>query len=302
MTPQLTTPGRHSPGEAVGQRFLLTAPLARGGMAEVWRAVEPATGREVTVKFLAPELADDAVARARCALEGANLGRVHSPHVPRLLAVGEGWIASEYVDGVDLATALAQRGTLPPDAVARLLAGAAAGLAAAHAAGVVHRDVKPSNILLAPAGAVVTDFGTSRGRERQRLTRSGNVMGTAEYLAPEVVCGETASAAVDVYALAMCAFEALTGAPPFRAHNPVATAIAHVDGVLPPLPPAVPLPLADLVRAMAARSAEQRPPMEAVALRAAALAADPFSPSPDATDTLIRGGRASARHFKEDPW
>lgn len=301
---------RHAPGDVVAGRWELVSPIHRGGMAEVWLARDPREHADVVVKFAREELAPDSAQWHRLLHEGRNLAAVTSRHVVRLIAVGPDHLVMEYVDGVSLATALAHRHTLSPAEVARFVGECADGLADAHLAGVLHRDVKPSNIMLASRGAVLTDFGISRGVGQARITAPGRVMGTAEYLAPELVAGEPATPASDVYALGICAFEALTGRPPFHGSNPVHTAFAHVDGAVPELPGTVPARLRGLVRAMLAKDPVLRPttaqvgswarePLTVAKLPAAREGADSLE-GDERADPATDGPRP--QHTEEEQW
>lgn len=305
-----TRTGRHAPGDVVAGRWRLVSPIHVGGMAEVWRAAGVAEPRDVVVKFPREEVRADTVVWRRLLREGQNLAAVRSRHVAEFIAFGTDHLVMEYVDGASLATALAERHTLPAHEVAHLLAGCADGLADAHLAGVLHRDVKPSNIMLAGRGAVLTDFGVSWAVGQETLTDPGRVMGTAEHLAPELLSGAPASPASDVYALGICAWEALTGSVPFRGPNPVRTAFAHVEQPVPELPPHVPARLAELVRAMLSKDPLVRPTTARVG--ACARAVDHMRKThnaPERADRLggdARGELATDRprpqRTEEDQW
>lgn len=293
----------HHPGEIVDDSWLLLGPIHTGGMGELWRASPLEDGGEVAVKFLGRDLTDDAVAKDRLDREAANLAAIDSRHVTRLIARGSGCLILEYLEGESLAGTLTRRHSLPPGEVARVLGGCADGLAAAHLAGVLHRDVKPSNIVLSERGAVLADFGISQGLGDDRLTDPGRVMGTAEYLAPELIEGAPASPSSDIYALGICAFEALTGAPPFRGDGVVATARAHVDLPVPPLPDDVPDFLRTLVTAMLAKDPGARPS----ALRAGAVArglldVDTAHDEPDTLGRETGSPHPRSQHPEEDQW
>lgn len=295
----------HYAGEVVDAAYALVSPIHLGGMGEVWRAATLAEGQPVAIKFIGRDLLEDDVAWERLAREAENLAAVESCHVARLLDVGTDNLVMEYVSGASLAELLVQRGVVPASEVAELLRDCAAGLAAAHLAGVLHRDVKPSNILLAPGGAVLTDFGVSLAVGQEPLTDPGRVMGTAEYLAPELIRGAPSSPASDIYALGICAYEALTGHPPFRGATPFETACAHADLPVPALPAAVPALLRDLVAAMLSKDAGVRP----TALRVAAAARGLLTNTARAQsgpDTLGRdqgAPRSRSQHSsEEDQW
>lgn len=292
----------HHAGEVVADTWVLLTPLHVGGMGEVWHAACLEDRSEVAVKFLLRD--GDGVALARLVREATNLAAVESRHVARLLSVGRDHLVMEYVEGESLAATLACRRTLPPAEVARLVGECADGLAAAHVAGVLHRDVKPSNILQSARGAVLTDFGVSHALGQEPLTDPGRVMGTAEYLAPELIAGVPASPASDVYALGICAVEALTGAVPFRGTTPLQTAFAHVDLPVPALPDAVPAFLRDLVTAMVAKDPAARP--SALRVGAAARELLDANTAPDGPNTLGRdagsAGPRSQHSSEEDQW
>jgi serine/threonine-protein kinase len=188
----------------------------------------------------------------------------------------------ELVEGEPLSDLLARGGPLSVDRTLQIVGPAAEALQAAHDAGVVHRDVKPSNILLRPdgSGVALTDFGIARAtNDPAHLTRTGLVVGTATYLSPEQASGQPTTPASDVYALGVVTYECLTGTPPFTGDNPVQVAVAHLRDEVPPLPADVPAGVAALVLAMLAKDPADRPPSAgAVAEAAAALRIDPGRP------------------------
>jgi eukaryotic-like serine/threonine-protein kinase len=203
-------------------RYELGSVVGRGGMALVYRARDLERGEVVAVKVLADNLAADPELRRRFAREALLAERLSHPNVVSVLAHGEtdgrAYIVLEYVDGRSLADELKSAGRLPAERVIELGAQAAAGLAHAHEQGLVHRDVKPHNLLLAKDGTLkVSDFGIARLVDGTQLTQIGTVLGTAEYLAPEQAAGEETTGAADVYALGAVMYELLTGEPPYRA-------------------------------------------------------------------------------------
>jgi serine/threonine protein kinase len=233
-------------------RYELRRLLGRGGMADVWAAHDRALGRDVAVKVLRGLEAEH---EARFAAEVRTLARLDHPNLVRLLDAGDddgrAYLVMDLVDGETLAEAL-RRGPLPVPRVTEVGAGLARALAAIHDQGVVHRDVKPGNVLLDPGGRVrLTDFGIARLVDSGRLTSSGATMGTAAYLAPEQVRGEPAGPPADVYALGLVLLEALTGSPAFTG-PPMEAALARLsrDPAVPDgLPEPWPSLLADMTRA-----------------------------------------------------
>ena len=260
-------------GRVLKDRYELTDRIALGGMGEVWRAHDRTLDRTVAIKVLRDDLRGNETALARLRAEARNGGGVSHPNVATLLDYGEqdggGFLVMEYVAGEPLSDVLARETTLPLVDVLRVIAQCAAGLHAAHVAGVVHRDVKPSNILLTPQGtAKLTDFGISLGSGQPSLTAAGMVMGTAQYLPPELTLGKKASPAADIYALGIVGYEALTGRRPYTGDNQIEIALAHVEQPLPPLPDHLPAPVRDLVEAMLTKEPAERPRSAATLARA----------------------------------
>ena len=218
-------------------RYRLLTPIARGGMAEVWEAEDEILTRRVAVKLLLPGLAVDPDLRTRFQREAISAARLAHPNVVAIYDTGEEddtpFIVMELVRGRTLRDLLDQRGALPASAAVAIGSQVCDALCAAHDAGIVHRDIKPGNVLLAaPDDRVkVADFGIARAAagDGADLTKPGVLMGTARYLAPEQVHGEPVDARTDVYALGVVLYEMLVGRPPFTADSELATAMAHVS-------------------------------------------------------------------------
>ena len=247
-------------GRVLGGRYRLERPLASGGMAEVWEAVDLVLGRAVAVKALHPHLADDPALRDRFRHEAKASARLVDPTIVATYDTidedGTEAIVMELVRGRTLRQYLDERGRLDPVEVVHIGAEVARALSCAHGAGIVHRDVKPANILLSDDGRVlVTDFGIAKVLDEPDLTRTSQLLGTVKYLAPEQVESGPVDARTDVYALGAVLYEALCGEPPFTADNPAALALARLQRD--PRPPhdlvaGVPPPLeASLLQALA---------------------------------------------------
>ena len=256
------------PGDVFGP-FRLDRLLGRGGMGLVFRATRLADGEVVALKVLRAELSGDAVFRRRFLHETRAASAVTNRHLVPIVDAGEvdghQFLAARCIEGVSLEQRIRAEGALPVDDVVRMVAEIASGLDALHAAGLVHRDVKPANIMLDESGgALLTDFGLSRGRAYTVLTQPGEVMGTVDYLAPELIRGGAASPATDIYALGCAAHECLTGTPPFAAsEGVVAIGLAHLNDD-PPDPAAhrrdVPPEVSWAVLQALATAPERRPP------------------------------------------
>ncbi|RFU21107.1 serine/threonine protein kinase [Geodermatophilus marinus] len=296
------------PGEVLAARYRLDSAVATGGMGEVWRARDLVLDRPVAVKVLREELAAEAGFRARFRAEARLAGGLVHPNVATLHDYGEevtgsrhrAWLVMELVDGEPLSALLARERRPAPDRVLDLLRQAAAGLAAAHAAGIVHRDVKPANVLLRTDGTVkLTDFGIARSAASLPVTRTGQVMGTAQYLAPELLRGAAATPASDVYSFGAVAYECLAGRRAFDGPVPAQVVLQQLEQDPDPLPADVPGPLRELVRRTLAKDPAQRPPDGAALLRALTAAGSGHGPAPapapadDATRELPAVGAAA---------
>src|SRR5918999_1924377 len=216
-------------------RYRVVRHLANGGMAGVWEAHDELLGRSVAVKVLASHLSEDERARARFAREArAAAGLSSHPHVVTIYDVGEHdgrvFMVMELMRGGTVADRLKAGRAIADDTALRWLREAAGALDAAHDAGVVHRDIKPGNLLLDDRDRLaIADFGIARIAMEDQLTATGQVLGTASYISPEQAVGEAATAASDRYALAVVAYELLTGTRPFQAEHFAAQARAHVE-------------------------------------------------------------------------
>lgn len=258
------------PGRVLGGRYRLGRELARGGMGTVWLADDPLLSRQIAVKTLDPLLAVDEALRARFRREAIAAAAVTHPNIVATYDTGEdagvAYIVMELVGGVTLRELIDEKGTLPVAQAADIAYQVADALSVAHARGLVHRDVKPGNVLVQPDGRVkVTDFGIAKAADSggEALTRSGMVVGTARYLAPEQVDGRAVDERVDVYSLGLVLYEMLCGKPPFEADSDIATAVARLTA--PPRPisidrPGLPSGLVHALDRALARDPEQRWP------------------------------------------
>ena len=288
----------------LGGRYLLEEQVAGGGMASVWRAHDEVLARTVAVKVLHDHLAADPGFRERFRREAVAAAKLTHPHIVSLYDTGREddrvYLVLEYVEGATLAQVLAHHGALAP-AVATALAQRVAGaLDHAHERGLVHRDVKPANILLGADGLVkVTDFGIAKAEgDTSGLTRTGAVMGTAAYVAPEQIVGGDVDGKADQYALGCVLYEALAGRRPFEGASPVETAALRLEGDAAPLAsvrPGLPPGLDAVVARMMARRREDRYPTAAQAAAALGPYADH---NPDQLAALVA---AATRHPSVDP-
>jgi serine/threonine-protein kinase len=255
---------RTAPGLALGERYRLERQIAVGGMGEVWQAYDEALQRPVAVKVLREEYAGDTGFLDRFRTEARNSAALSHPNIAALFDYGEqegsAYLVMELVVGDPLSDILEREPVLPARRLLPLLAQASRGLHAAHEAGVVHRDVKPGNILIGRGARVkITDFGVSMATGQRTMTATGMVMGTAQYLSPEQAVGRPATPLSDLYSLGVVAYEALAGKRPFTGPTAVDIAVAHVNDPVPPLPFAVDKPLAALVMRLLSKDPAKRP-------------------------------------------
>ncbi len=271
--------------------------IGSGGMGTVFRAHDARLDRTVAIKLLLAGGDVDEVMRARLQAEARFAGALQHPGIVQVFDYGEDtsgpervpYVVMQFVEGRPLRQLIRERAALPSATVASMLQDLAEALAVAHAAGIVHRDLKPSNILVTEAGrAVLVDFGIARSDSVEPLTETGQIMGSADYLSPEQVRGRRATAAADVYALGIVAYQCLSGRSPFRRETPAATALARLQDDAPALGPDVPAPMRTLVQRMTARVPEDRPTAAEVAASAATLDQQPTVVLPPMAPTRTR--------------
>jgi tRNA A-37 threonylcarbamoyl transferase component Bud32 len=251
-------------------RYRLDSRIATGGMGEVWRATDTVLDREVAVKVLKHEYADDPAFVSRFEAEARHAAALHHPNVASVFDFGElpaddgsghprPFLVMELVPGQPLSALLQGGEPMPPGNAANLVAQAADAIAAAHALDIVHRDVKPANLLVTPDGQVkITDFGIARAADGVALTQTGQIVGTPHYISPEQAEGRPATQASDIYALGVVLYECLAGRRPFAADTPVTTALAHVREPVPPLPGDIPEHLRSVVATALAKDPADR--------------------------------------------
>lgn len=265
---------RPTQGVTFGGRYELDSRIAIGGMGEVWEATDHVIGRTVAIKILKDEYMGDPGFLERFRAEARHAALVNHEGIASVFDYGEengsAFLVMELVPGEALSTILERDGSLSTDKTLDIVAQTAAALQAAHAAGLVHRDIKPGNLLITPDGRVkITDFGIARIADQVPLTATGQVMGTVQYLSPEQASGHPASPATDIYSLGIVAYESLAGKRPFTGESQVAIAMAQINEQPPPLPPTIAQPVQNLVMAMIAKKPEDRPASAAAVARAA---------------------------------
>ena len=277
---------RPTTGITLGGRFQLTTRIAIGGMGEVWKAKDLVLGRIVAIKVLKEEYTGDPGFLQRFRAEARHTALLNHVGIANVFDYGEeegsAYLVMELVPGQPLSSIIEHEQVLSPDRTLSMIAQTARALSVAHAQGLVHRDIKPGNLLITPDGRVkVTDFGIARLADQVPLTQTGQVMGTAQYLAPEQATGQVATGASDIYALGVIGYECLTGHRPFSGESQIAIALAQVNDAPPPLPESLPKPVRALLMSMLAKDPKNRP-ANAIKLSEAAEA--------------IRNGDISAAH------
>lgn len=265
---------RPSNGVTFGNRYKLGNRIAIGGMGEVWEATDLVIGRTVAIKILKDEYLGDPGFLERFRAEARHAALVSHEGIANVFDYGEengsAYLVMELVPGEALSTILERERTLPADTVLDIVAQTANALQAAHQAGLVHRDIKPGNLLITPDGRVkITDFGIARIADQVPLTATGQVMGTVQYLSPEQASGKPASPATDIYSLGIVAYECLAGKRPFTGESQVAIAMAQINEQPPELPITIAEPVRHLVMLCIDKKPANRPQSAAHLSRAA---------------------------------
>ncbi|WP_436529022.1 serine/threonine-protein kinase [Actinoplanes sp. HUAS TT8] len=283
-----------SPGIVLNGRYQLTQRIAAGGMGEVWRGIDLLLHRDVAVKVLLPALMNDREFITRFRSEARMMAQLRHGGIVQVYDYGENavvngdrfdYLVMEFIEGTSLSAKIQQAGRLSPGETMSIVAGMADALHTAHQSGIIHRDVKPGNLLVRPGGAIVlVDFGIARSVGITGITSTNVVLGSVNYMAPEQAEGKPVTAATDVYALGAVAYACLTGRPPYVGDNPLAVLGQLVHGQPPVLPPDVPRGVAAVVLRALAKDPAQRFPSGAALADAArnALRAPAGPPAPPA--------------------
>ena len=264
-------------GQLYGERYRLQLRIAIGGMGEVWQAEDELILRQVAIKILKEEYLSDPAFLERFRTEARSAALVEHVGIANIYDYGEdtgsAYLVMELVPGESMSRLLEREKRLPEAQVLDIVAQTSRALAAAHARGLVHRDIKPGNLLITPDGKVkITDFGIARVGDQVPLTKTGQVMGTVQYLAPEQATGKTSTGATDLYSLGVVAYEALAGKRPFRGENQMAIAMAHINEMPPALSDSIDPRVQNLVLSCLAKKPNQRPESgTSLAIRAEAL-------------------------------
>ncbi|GAA5227542.1 protein kinase domain-containing protein [Paeniglutamicibacter antarcticus] len=296
-------------GITLGGRYKLTDRIAIGGMGEVWRARDQVLGRLVAIKILKEEYTGDPGFLQRFRVEARHTALLNHNGIASVFDYGEeggsAYLVMELVPGQPLSTIIERERVLSPDRTLSIISQTAKALAAAHIQGLVHRDVKPGNLLMLPDGRVkITDFGIARIADQVPLTATGQVMGTAQYLAPEQATGQQATGSSDIYALGVIGYELLAGRRPFTGESQIAIALAQVNDTPPPLPETIPLPVRSLVMSMLAKDPSDRPKdADALAVAADAIRAGNTETATQAVPgmLLFSGADAATQAINQTP-
>lgn len=251
-------------GKVYGGRYRLIKRIATGGMGEVWQAQDDVILRQVAIKILKQQYLGDPDFVERFRTEAKHAAMINHDGIANVYDYGEdegsAYLVMELVPGEALSSILEREKTLPEQQVISIIVQTALALDAAHREGLVHRDIKPGNLLITPEGNVkITDFGIARVANQASLTQTGQVMGTVQYLAPEQATGKPASASGDIYSLGIVAYEALAGRRPFKGETQMAIAMAQINETPPPLSSELDPKLVKLVMDCMAKKPDQRP-------------------------------------------
>ncbi|MEJ5928452.1 protein kinase [Corynebacterium sp. H128] len=293
MTSSYNTDGIEALQELIGPDYRLQWIIGHGGMSTVWLADDVRNAREVAIKVLRPEFSDNQEFLSRFRNEATTAESIQHPNVVatydyRELVDDRGrnfcFIVMEFVRGESLADLIAREGKLPEERALNLLEQAAHGLGTIHAMHLVHRDIKPGNIMITPEDRVkITDFGIAKAAAAVPLTRTGMVVGTAQYVSPEQAQGHNVTAASDIYSLGVVGYELLSGARPFSGDSSVSVAISHIKDAAPPLDTTVSAPARELIAVALRKDATRRFPEGsafAAAISQVRLGQPPRDPSP----------------------
>jgi serine/threonine protein kinase len=251
-------------GLRLGDRYVLQERIASGGMADVWRGLDDVLKRDVAVKVMRADPDNEEIFAERFRDEALHSAALLHANITTVFDYGHHdhltYLVMELVPGLPLSAIIREQGAMQPEPVRSILGQAALALGTAHEAGVVHRDVKPANILVREDGLVkLTDFGIARAIDTIGHTRVGEMLGTPNYISPEQAIGQPATGASDLYALGVVAHEMLTGKRPFDRGTPIATALCHVNEPPPPLGDEVPEDLRDVVASLLEKDPADRP-------------------------------------------
>ena len=287
-------------GLRLGDRYVLQERIASGGMSDVWRALDDVLQREVAVKVMRADPDNEEIFAQRFRDEALHSAALMHSNITTVFDYGEDdhltYLVMELVPGLPLSAIIRESGQMEPDSVRSIIGQAALALGVAHEARVVHRDVKPANILLRPDGVVkLTDFGIARALDAIGHTRTGEMLGTPDYISPEQALGEQATGASDLYSLGVVALEMLNGERPFDRGTPIATAMSHVNEPPPPLSGEVPTELRVVVEALLEKQPGDRPANARTVAKMLGIADNELSGLAEGLATAVNG------EYVEDP-